>query len=290
MNMTAGRAALVLLFVAALAAPYHAAQDDAAEKARAGAQKAFDEGMKRANPDHYREAIERFQKAHDLAKSVGETKAQAQALQKIGEMYQVYGKDAAKALDAYQRALDAARASGDQPVVASTLEDVATAYKLLENYTKSVEAYTEALAIYTKLEDHAAEASTVRNIAGVYSAAGDQARSDEFRAKAAELRTKYNLPPLTIRVSGGVLASKAISRPQPSFSPEAMRGGVTGSVVVEVTVSTEGKVESARVISGPPEHHSECLRAARGWKFEPILLSGEPVRMIGTITFNFRKS
>ncbi len=286
-----GRAALVLLFVAALAAPYHAAQNDAAEKkTRAEAQKAFDEGKKLSNADHYRDAIDRFQKAHDLSKRLGDYEGQAQALEMTGRMYQVFGKDFEKALDAFERALEAAFETGNEKLEAAVLGDVATAHKLLEDYPNSVKAYEQALEIYRKLEDHAAEVATVSNLAGVYAAAGDTVRSDEHRAMADELRGLYKLPAPTVRVSGGVLYSKALKRPQPSYPLEAQQKGVEGEVIVEITVSTEGIVESAKALSGPPELQDASIQAARGWTFSPIMISRERVRMIGTISFKFRRA
>jgi TonB family protein len=58
-------------------------------------------------------------------------------------------------------------------------------------------------------------------------------------------------------------------------------------VVVEVTVDEEGKVISARAISGHPLLKDAAVEAARGWTFTPTKLQGDPVKVIGTITFNF---
>jgi protein TonB len=58
-------------------------------------------------------------------------------------------------------------------------------------------------------------------------------------------------------------------------------------VVVEVTVDEQGNVMSARAISGHPLLKEAAVAAARGWRFTPTLLTGTPVKVIGTITFNF---
>ncbi|MCI0487056.1 MAG: TonB family protein [Blastocatellia bacterium] len=86
---------------------------------------------------------------------------------------------------------------------------------------------------------------------------------------------------------GGVLQGEAISRVQPSYPQEARAIRMRGMIVVEVTVDTEGNVESARAISGNVFFHHESEKAARQWKFRPTLLNGVPVKVIGTITFNF---
>jgi protein TonB len=91
-------------------------------------------------------------------------------------------------------------------------------------------------------------------------------------------------------VSAGVLSGKAIARPQPPYPQMARAAGIEGAVVVEVTVSESGSVISARAVSGHPLLRDAAVQAARGWRFSPTQLSGVPVKVIGTITFNFRKS
>jgi protein TonB len=93
-----------------------------------------------------------------------------------------------------------------------------------------------------------------------------------------------------MRVSGGVLAQRAVRRPQPPFPIEAIQIGVQGSVVVEVTIATDGTVEGARAVEGPIELRDAAVDAARRWTFKPLELNGEPIRMAGTITFHFRRT
>jgi TonB family protein len=65
--------------------------------------------------------------------------------------------------------------------------------------------------------------------------------------------------------------------------------GVTGEIVVEVKVDERGKVESAEAISGPPELRQTAVEAAKQWEFKPTSLSGTAVKVIGRLTFNFRR-
>jgi protein TonB len=97
-------------------------------------------------------------------------------------------------------------------------------------------------------------------------------------------------PPSVTRVSGGVLAGKAVSRVQPPYPPMAKQANISGAVVVEVTVSETGSVISARGVSGHPLLMPAAVAAAKQWRFSPTLLSGVPVKVIGTITFNFTKT
>lgn len=94
-------------------------------------------------------------------------------------------------------------------------------------------------------------------------------------------------PPKIVRKSGGVLQGSATRRVTPAYPPLAKAARVSGAVVVEVTVDEEGNVMSARAVSGHPLLKDASVAAARGWKFKPTTLGGEPVKVIGTITFNF---
>ncbi len=103
---------------------------------------------------------------------------------------------------------------------------------------------------------------------------------------AQETQREAQLPKI-IRKSGGVLQGSATKRVEPTYPPLAKAARVSGSVVVEVTVDEEGHVISARAISGHPLLKDSAIAAARGWLFAPTTLQGVPVKVIGTITFNY---
>ncbi len=86
-----------------------------------------------------------------------------------------------------------------------------------------------------------------------------------------------------------ILQGTAVNRVQPPYPPLARTANVSGAVVVEVTIDEQGNVVTARVLSGHPLLREASLNAARGWKWKPTMLNGSPVKVIGTITFNFQK-
>lgn len=90
-------------------------------------------------------------------------------------------------------------------------------------------------------------------------------------------------------LTGGVLNGKALVLPKPSYPPAAKRNGAAGTVVVEVLIDESGKVISARPVSGPPVLQAAAVQAARGAKFSPTTLSGQPVQVVGTITYTFTR-
>lgn len=86
-------------------------------------------------------------------------------------------------------------------------------------------------------------------------------------------------------IQGGVLNGKAIYLPLPELPP----GEAVGTVMVQVLVDEQGTVVSARAVSGPPHLHLSAVNAARLARFTPTTLMGEPVKVSGTLTYNFTR-
>jgi len=101
-----------------------------------------------------------------------------------------------------------------------------------------------------------------------------------------ESAEKTDTPNVT-RMTGTVLAGAATRRVEPFYPPLAKAARVKGAVIVEVTVDEEGDVLTARTLQGHPLLKDGAEKAALGWKFTPTSLNGTPVRVVGTLTFNF---
>lgn len=84
-------------------------------------------------------------------------------------------------------------------------------------------------------------------------------------------------------ISGGVLNGKAIYMPLPEVPP----GDAVGTVMVQVLVDETGTVVSARAVSGPAQLQQAAVNAAKFARFSPTMLMGEPVKVTGTLTYNF---
>jgi protein TonB len=110
-------------------------------------------------------------------------------------------------------------------------------------------------------------------------------RPDPPKPKPAAPTKEENKP---VRVSSTVLQGKAIERRTPPYPELARQIRLPGEVSVEVIISPEGRVESTRAVSGHPMFVKAALEAAWGWRFQPTLLNGVPVRVTGVITFVFK--
>ena len=91
----------------------------------------------------------------------------------------------------------------------------------------------------------------------------------------------------TIRVSDGVISSKIIEKPAPPYPAIAKAAGVQGPVAVQILVDEQGRVVSAKATSGHPLLQGAAVQAAYRARFTPTLLSGQAVKVTGSITYNF---
>ncbi len=91
-------------------------------------------------------------------------------------------------------------------------------------------------------------------------------------------------------VSGEVLNGKAKFLAQPLYPPAAKAVGASGQVSVQVSIDEDGNVISANAVSGHPLLKTAATDAAIQSKFSRTFLSGEPVKVSGTIIYNFASS
>jgi periplasmic protein TonB len=100
------------------------------------------------------------------------------------------------------------------------------------------------------------------------------------------VRTK---PPVKTTVSEGVINGKATYLPIPAYPPPAKAVGAYGTVHVQVTINEDGKVISARAVSGHPFLRTAAERSAWNAKFSPTYLSRVAVKVTGVIVYNFKQ-
>lgn len=88
-------------------------------------------------------------------------------------------------------------------------------------------------------------------------------------------------------VTGGVLNGRALSLPKSVYPPAAVAVRATGTVNVHVLIDHDGTVFSAEPLDGHPLLRAAALGAACESRFAPTLLSGQPVKVSGTIKYHF---
>lgn len=155
--------------------------------------------------------------------------------------------------------------------------------------------------VQTESNFQSSAVTSIGNNAGGSSENGNGIGNENSAKETVKETVKTTIPPppplqekaKTVKkdavVSGGVLNGKAISLPQPAYSALAKMANAQGDVHVQILISEDGAVLSANAVSGHPLLRAESERAARSAKFSPTRLSGQPVKIRGTIVYKFSK-
>lgn len=80
---------------------------------------------------------------------------------------------------------------------------------------------------------------------------------------------------------------KALSLPRPEYPAAAQAVKASGAVSVQILIDEGGNVIEANAVSGHPLLRQAAEQAARQASFAPTMLSGQPVKVSGSIVYNF---
>jgi protein TonB len=98
-------------------------------------------------------------------------------------------------------------------------------------------------------------------------------------------------PPVqAVRVGGQIKEPKKLKNVAPVYPDIAKQARVQGVVILECTISPQGKVTDVKVLRGIPLLDAAAIEAVKQWVYSPTLLNGVPVPVIMTVTVNFRLS
>ncbi len=93
-----------------------------------------------------------------------------------------------------------------------------------------------------------------------------------------------------VRVGGQIKEPKKLKNVTPVYPDIAKQARVQGVVILECTISPQGKVTDVKVLRGIPLLDAAAIEAVKQWIYTPTLLNGVPVPVIMTVTVNFRLS
>jgi protein TonB len=96
-------------------------------------------------------------------------------------------------------------------------------------------------------------------------------------------------PPVqAVRVGGQIKEPKKLKDIKPTYPDIAKQARVQGIVILECTISPQGKVTDVKVLRGIPLLDQAAVDAVKQWVYTPTLLNGVPVPVIMTVTVNFK--
>jgi TonB family protein len=76
-------------------------------------------------------------------------------------------------------------------------------------------------------------------------------------------------------------------RVEPVYPPIAKAARISGTVVLAVVVSSTGKLESWKVVSGPAMLQQSAIDALKEWAFHPLQRNGSAVAASGEVSIEF---
>jgi putative methionine-R-sulfoxide reductase with GAF domain len=99
------------------------------------------------------------------------------------------------------------------------------------------------------------------------------------KSKAAELSS----------ISKRVTPGKLIHRVAPVLPDFAREGDIKGPLVLSATITKDGRLRNAKLVSGPPALAVEAFHALREWRYTPYLVDGHPIEAETRIVMDFER-
>ena len=99
-------------------------------------------------------------------------------------------------------------------------------------------------------------------------------------------------PPGVTRVTGDILPPRATYEVRPRYTPEAMKAGVSGAVLLEAVVDATGQVGDVRVTRSLDREFGlddRAVAAVKQWRFAPARKDGVAVPVVVEIEMTFKQ-
>ena len=90
-----------------------------------------------------------------------------------------------------------------------------------------------------------------------------------------------------VRIGGGIAQPALLVRVPPVYPEIAARAQVQGIVILEAIVDEEGTVGDIRVLRSVKFLDEPAIKAVKQWRYSPLLLNGEAMPFVLTVTVSF---
>jgi protein TonB len=94
-------------------------------------------------------------------------------------------------------------------------------------------------------------------------------------------------PARVVRIGGQLKEPKKVRHVVPVYPELAVQSRVSAVVILEAEVDTRGLVKTVKVLRGHPLFDEAAMTAVKQWRYQPLLLNGEPTGFILTVTVTF---
>jgi protein TonB len=94
--------------------------------------------------------------------------------------------------------------------------------------------------------------------------------------------------PELVRAYLDVRPPRKLAGADPVYPSLARATRTEGTVALECTIDSDGRVSNLRVVRSHPLFDAAALEAVSTWRYAPTLLRGVPVAVLMTVTVEFR--
>ncbi|MEG4520194.1 MULTISPECIES: CHAT domain-containing tetratricopeptide repeat protein [unclassified Microcoleus] len=137
------------------------------------------QGMQQSQTGQLRAALNSWQQALQIYRTIKNRLGEALALNFLGGAYRSLG-NSAKAIEYLQQSLAIARSIQDRPSEGFAMGNLGVAYYSLGNYAKAIEYSQQSLAIARSIQDRQWEGTALGNLGNAYLSLGNSAKAIEY--------------------------------------------------------------------------------------------------------------
>ena len=93
-----------------------------------------------------------------------------------------------------------------------------------------------------------------------------------------------------VRVGGNLEKAKLVHHVPPIYGKDVQREGVEGTVLLEAVISKQGEPTGLKQINTVVDRRlvTAAIEAVRKWRYKPMLLNGQPIEVLTTISVSFQ--
>jgi protein TonB len=122
-------------------------------------------------------------------------------------------------------------------------------------------------------------------VAGIEALNGNAALGNVFAGQShPNVKAAAQKPPV---ISAGVAAGMLITKTPPVYPSIARTARISGTVVIQATITKAGTLTATHIVSGPSMLQQAALEAVKSWRFRPYKLNNEPIDVSTTVNVIF---
>jgi len=153
---------------------------------KAEADRLLQQGRTQYLNSQHRSALQSWQQALELYRTLGNRQGEAVALNYLGSLYDHLGQYQ-KAIEHYQQALVVERQSGDRQGEGTSLRGLGGIYFFLGQYQKANDFFQQSLAIARKIGNRQQEAAALGGLGGIYLYQGQYSKAIEVQQQTLRI-------------------------------------------------------------------------------------------------------